>query len=290
MPTDNEWLRLIYAQLSQAGTGGSSITPAQVQQAIEASTNLDQVEPLLGAIASGLLTPAQVKTAIESATNLDQIETLLAAIASSPLTAQVQQAIEQSANLDQLEALLAAIGSNTSTPLTVLQVQGAIEQASNLALVQTQLDSIYNAIAAIQPGSDWRSIPNPSAVAAGNGYDFTVPARTEWQVQQVTGKLVTGAAAANRSVIVEIFDGTSGALTIPFASSLFQAANLTYFWCFGSRSDTAAPLLVGSVGSVIGVAMTPLILRAGDKVRIIPANFQAGDTFTPYLKVMSRPV
>lgn len=44
MPTDNEWLRLIYAQLTAGGTGGASINQAQVKAAIESAVNIDGLE------------------------------------------------------------------------------------------------------------------------------------------------------------------------------------------------------------------------------------------------------
>ena len=50
MPTDNEWLRLLYVQLSQGGTGGASINQSQVKAAIESAVNIDQVEALLAAL------------------------------------------------------------------------------------------------------------------------------------------------------------------------------------------------------------------------------------------------
>ena len=56
MATDNEWLRLIYAQLSQASSapGGSSITQAEVKAAIESAANVDQLEPKLDTLATVL--------------------------------------------------------------------------------------------------------------------------------------------------------------------------------------------------------------------------------------------
>jgi hypothetical protein len=164
-----------------------------------------------------------------------------------------------------------------------------------LRLVYAQLQQngggvAVNPNAPVSSRETWRSMAITSSTAAGNGFDYTVPVNTEWQIQQLTGKLVTNATAANRFVIAQVLDASVGATTIGFASSLTQAASLTYFWCFGSRSDSAALLSLGSQGSLVSVAMSPLILSAGDKLRITPGNFQTGDLLTPYLKVMSRDV
>lgn len=44
MPTENEWLRLIYTQLTAGGTAGASINQAQVKAAIESAVNIDGLE------------------------------------------------------------------------------------------------------------------------------------------------------------------------------------------------------------------------------------------------------
>lgn len=52
MATDNEWLRLIFAQLAQGGAAGVSINQSQVKAAIESATNLDQLETPLASLAA----------------------------------------------------------------------------------------------------------------------------------------------------------------------------------------------------------------------------------------------
>lgn len=120
MPTDNEWLRLIYVQLSQSGSGGggTSLTEIQVRNAVESASNLDQLESLLTAISNqASITEAQVRNAIEAAANLDQLESLLTAIAAqtSITEAQVRNAVESAANLDQLESLVTAISNQLNS-------------------------------------------------------------------------------------------------------------------------------------------------------------------------------
>jgi len=74
MPTENEWLRLIYVQLTAGGTAGASINQAQVKAAIESAVNIDGLESALASLLTASITQAQIKAAIESAVNIDGLE------------------------------------------------------------------------------------------------------------------------------------------------------------------------------------------------------------------------
>lgn len=54
MATDNEWLRLLYIQITKGGTGGVSLNQAQVTAAIEAAVNIDGLESLITVLSAAV--------------------------------------------------------------------------------------------------------------------------------------------------------------------------------------------------------------------------------------------
>jgi len=252
MPTENEWLRLIYIQLTAGGTAGASINQAQVKAAIESAVNIDGLESALASLLTASITQAQVKAAIESAVNIDGLESGLASLLTASITqAQVKAAIESAVNIDGLELPIDAANSRIRT-----------------------VDS-------------WRSLLLTNASVGFNNYvtgnEWTCPDGREWLIEGGSFSFTAASPAGDRFIRLYATDGS-----IPFHISrafVQLVANTTLIYSFSPTTTT------GNVTGYGSINFPGVILGASQKIGYVCSGFQTGDSFSAQrIKVMQRVV
>jgi len=123
-------------------------------------------------------------------------------------------------------------------------------------------------------GPGWGRVVVGTTPAAGAEINETVPTNARWRLRSIVFSLTTGAAVANREVLLLINDGVNTYARIP--SGFSQAASLSRnyeFGLLGTRYDAAVAIQT--------VAPVPdLILMAGHKITTATTNLQAADQYS----------
>jgi hypothetical protein len=116
---------------------------------------------------------------------------------------------------------------------------------------------------------------------------FTVPANTEYQVMSVYVSLVTTADVGNRQMVVQALDSSDNVIA-GVRAGIVQAASLTRVYMFGGVADMTA----FRDTDYLGVAMAPLCLAAGQKLRVYDkaAIAAAADDMVVRVQIASRSV
>lgn len=138
------------------------------------------------------------------------------------------------------------------------------------------------------PGMPIRSsLEGPGALRSITGTDpavdteisETVPTDARWRVHSIQLRLVTDANAASRVVVVTFDDGTTVYARTPSNGTQVASTGINYYLGEhgnqGNRSPADGMLPIGRI-----------FMSAGDRIRTLTTNLQAGDNFTaPQLRV-----
>jgi len=111
--------------------------------------------------------------------------------------------------------------------------------------------------------------------AVNTDFAIVTPGEGTWGLVAVTAKLVADANPANRSVVLNVSDGTTTLWSIEPGSVQTAGTTTTYSWVPGYAAFPTA-----IVGNVLVVPMGPTYLAPGMTLSVATANRQVGDQWS----------